>query len=108
MNTICSCFGCADARHLPTKQVLNSKEPAKGYKRIIREIIRRSGYFRNKNYEQVVIGPTLFALIVWLVLFQKNKATLTLNAMMKVIPSQVLDIPTNIYVLGNCTYIFAM
>ena len=80
-------------RHLPAKQVLSSKEPAKGYERIIREILRRSGYFRNKNYEQV-IGPALFALIVWLVLFQKNKATLTLNAMMKVIPSQVIDIPT--------------
>ena len=32
-------------RHLPAKQVLNSKQSAKGYERKIREILRRSGYF---------------------------------------------------------------
>ena len=32
-------------RHLPAKQVLNSKQSAKGYEQIIWEILRRSGYF---------------------------------------------------------------
>ena len=32
-------------RQPPAKQVLNSKQSAQGYERIIREILRRSGYF---------------------------------------------------------------
>jgi len=32
-------------KHLPVKQALNSKQSAKGYERIIREILRSSGYF---------------------------------------------------------------
>ena len=35
-------------RHLQTKQALNSKHSAKVYERIIREILRRSGYFNRK------------------------------------------------------------
>ena len=35
-------------RHLQTKQALNSKHSAKVYERIIREILRRSGYFNPK------------------------------------------------------------
>ena len=31
---------------IPSKQALNSKQCVKGYERIIREILRRSGYFR--------------------------------------------------------------
>ena len=33
------------SRNLPAKHVLNSKQSAKGYERIIQEILRRSGYF---------------------------------------------------------------
>ena len=32
-------------RHLPAKQALNSKLSAKGYERIMPEILRRCGYF---------------------------------------------------------------
>ena len=35
-------------RHLQTKQALNSKHWAKVYERIIRDILRRSGYFNRK------------------------------------------------------------
>ena len=45
---ICSCFWLN--RYLPAKQILNSKQYAKGYERIIREILRRSGYFSTQNY----------------------------------------------------------
>ena len=41
--------GC---RHLPTKQALNSIKSGKGYERIIREILRRSGYFK-RHYENI-------------------------------------------------------
>ena len=39
-------------RHLSAKQALNSKQSAKGYERIIEDILRRSGYFKIKfwNY----------------------------------------------------------
>ena len=36
-------------RHLTSKQVLNSKQSAKGHERIIREILRRSEYFKSDN-----------------------------------------------------------
>ena len=45
--SICLCFLLH--RHLPAKPALNSKQSAKGYERIIQEILRRSGYF-NKMY----------------------------------------------------------
>ena len=41
--SICLCF--LFHRHLPAKPALNSKQSAKGYERIIQEILRRSGYF---------------------------------------------------------------
>jgi len=44
-----SCFGCTDM--LVAKQVLNSKQPAIGYDRIILGILRRSGYFNLAIYD---------------------------------------------------------
>ena len=44
--------------HLPVKQALNSKQYTKGYETIIREILRRSGYF-NKYYIHIFGGGML-------------------------------------------------
>ena len=41
-------------RNLAAKQVLNSKQYAKGYERIIRQILRRSGYFNNALYKEIL------------------------------------------------------
>ena len=45
--SICLCFLLH--RHLPAKPALNSKQSAKGYERIIQEILRRCGYLSPKE-----------------------------------------------------------
>ena len=44
-------------RHLMAKQVLNSKQSAKEYERMNREILRRSGYF--STYINFVISKNI-------------------------------------------------
>ena len=55
-------------RHLLAKQALNSKQSTKGYERIIREILRRSGYFNNTLFQV----PGRMGLLVTLHLISSN------------------------------------
>ena len=50
-------------KHLPAKQFLNSKQSSKGYERIIREILRSSGY-------TLFLAPFTFTTIIAAIIFR--------------------------------------
>ena len=50
-------------RHLPAKQAINSKQSTKEYERIIRDILRRSGYFTQFSTLEYTITNTFTYLV---------------------------------------------
>ena len=57
-------------RHLLAKQVLNSKQSAKGYERIIPEILRRSGYF--STFQWFCVNVNVIFLFLSIVYFDAD------------------------------------